>query len=147
MKILSIGKYKTLIKVDDEDVELLQRFNWSTDPWSNHRYAYRHSYSNNKKIRYYLHRVIMNAPKGMEVDHINGDTCDNQKSNLRIVTSAQNKANVPAKGVYWHKAAQKWCIQIRFNNKRYYLGLFVDKEEADAVYHKKVKEIKGEFAR
>ncbi|MGZ6360767.1 MAG: HNH endonuclease signature motif containing protein [Ktedonobacterales bacterium] len=41
----------------------------------------------------YLHRLIMDAPKGTTVDHINGDTLDNRRTNLRIVSNAENNAN------------------------------------------------------
>jgi hypothetical protein len=70
-----------------------------------------------------------------ELDHINRIKDDNKISNLRIVTSQQNKFNRNnTKGFYWHKKANKWQSQIRLNNKNKYLGLFNTEEEAENAY-------------
>lgn len=103
----------------------------------------------------YVHRDIVNAKKGESVDHINGNTLDNRKENLRICTHQQNMCNQKtrfnnksgAKGVYWSEQRQKWCVQIAVKNKTIPLGrynLFEDaikvRKEAEQKYH-------GEFAR
>ena len=102
-----------------------------------------------------LHRLIMNTPKGMQTDHINGDTLDNRKQNLRICTAAENQRNRGPtknnksgfKGVGWHTRNKKWYARIMHNNKRTYLGSFKDKEEAARAYDRKAIELHGEFAK
>lgn len=101
-----------------------------------------------------MHRFIMDCPKGMVVDHINGNPMDNRCSNLRICTQAQNSLNNRGpkfssksghKGVYWHKAAQKWCAEVVLDGKKYYLGLFKKKLDAAEAYNKKAKELHDSF--
>jgi hypothetical protein len=82
-----------------------------------------------------MHRVVVNAPKGTVVDHINGDSLDNRKENLRICTNAENVRNSPKhsnntsgyKGVIWAKREQKWCAQIIVDGKLINLGYYSDK--------------------
>lgn len=99
-------------------------------------------FENGKRESFQLHRVIMNAPKGLQVDHINGDTLDNRGSNLRVVTSAQNCQNRKAantgsksgiRGVHWFAPTSNWRVIINVFGKRYYLGAFQDKDEAGVV--------------
>lgn len=85
-----------------------------------------------------MHRVIVDAPDGLQVDHVNGDRLDNRRANLRLVTQAQNSQNHGARGgaslfrgVYWHSQRQRWMAQVKMAGKRHYLGLF-DSEQAAA---------------
>ena len=104
-----------------------------------------------------LHTLIMNTPKGMVVDHINGNPLDNRKCNLRICTNAENSRNntlwktssIGLKGVQSAKAngsAQPYRARIKYNYKEIQLGTFVTKEEAGIAYDKKALELFGEFA-
>ncbi len=100
-----------------------------------------------------MHRMIMGEPKGMFVDHIDGNSQNNRRSNLRICTPAQNLQNQRPKGgtsrykgVYFHKKDNKWMAKIGFNGKNTYLGLFEDEILAARAYDKKAKELFGEFA-
>lgn len=134
-------------KIDDEDFELVSAYKWS---------AHYHSYweavahvGGNKYIK--MHRLIMNAPDGLDVDHVNGDTLNNQKKNLRLATRSQNNANSPIRG---HprgmkgttRRGKKWVAQISIDNKNKYLGIFSSREEAAKAYDTAAKEIFGEFA-
>lgn len=73
-----------------------------------------------------MHRLIMGFPVNMEVDHINGDTLDNRRCNLRICTHAENMANRKIhrdntsgyRGVYWSKERNMWRVQIYINGKK-----------------------------
>jgi len=93
-----------------------------------------------------LHRVIMDAPSGLIVDHINGDRLDNRKCNLRLVTSKQNSANRKSIGAYYYKHIDKWRAIIFIDNKKTHLGNFDTKEEAVHVYRKAHVEAHGEYS-
>lgn len=92
----------------------------------------------------WMHRLVMNCPDDMEIDHIYHDTWDNRKEFLRIVTTSQNGMNrilnsnntSGTKGVSWHNGINKWCAFIQVNNKQIHLGSFDNFEDA-------VKERKG----
>ena len=77
------------IVIDLEDVEKCKNYKWflSFDEILNSFYV------KTSKYPYSLHRVIMNCPKGFVVDHINHNTLDNRKENLRICTHAENMKN------------------------------------------------------
>lgn len=85
----------------------------------------------------YLHRLVMNVKnKDIQVDHIYHKRNDNRKSQLRLVTNAQNSQNIKPKsnnlcnGVYWHKKLHKWEAVISVKGKLVYLGLFDDFQQA-----------------
>lgn len=106
-----------------------------------------------------LHVIIMERILGRamlpgeEVDHIDSDTFNNRRDNLRVATRAQNTRNTKLrsnntsgyKGVSWHKYA--WMAQIMFEGKKIYLGLFKTPEEAHEAYCEAAKKYFGEFAR
>ena len=89
-----------------------------------------------------IHRLIMNAPDGMDVDHINGDPLDNRKSNLRICSRSQNQMNkgkpknntTGFKGVHFYKPSGKFISNIRVDGKNVYLGSFEKSEDAYKAY-------------
>jgi len=95
-----------------------------------------------------LHRLITNAPKGMQVDHISGNTLDNTKANLRIVTNRENQENRAShqagaskyKGVVEIKSRTKipkpsrWMARIRVSGEKKYLGTYTTQEEAARAY-------------
>ncbi len=101
-----------------------------------------------------MHRAILNAPKGLLVDHIDGNGLNNRKSNLRLCTFAQNAHNSRPrrnsssryKGVCWHKVKKKWTVSIYKGGKRTYLGYYDDEIEAALAYDRKATELFGEFA-
>ena len=129
--------------VDDEDFEELSKFRWYALKSRRTFYAVRAS--RESKIR--MHRVICNAPKGMQVDHIDGNGLNNCKSNLRIVTSRQNQQNIHTKkssvfpGVSWCTSTKKWRAQIRINGKQKHIGRFEIEVEAYSGYLNALKEI------
>lgn len=106
----------------------------------------------------YLHRLILKAKKGNFVDHINGDTLDNRKCNLRICSIKENARNRGKqinnksgyKGVYLSISKRQktpmWRSQIQFNSILINIGCFKTKEEAYRAYCLKSKELFGEFS-
>lgn len=89
-----------------------------------------------------LHRLLLDPPSGMVIDHINGDTLDNRRSNLRVVTVGQNNQNLRGarrgnasgiRGVTKHTQYDKWRARIRVDGKLHHLGVFDDIEEARRV--------------
>lgn len=109
------------------------------------------SYGNNLL----LHRMIMGAKKGQQVDHVNGNGLDNRRSNLRICTNLQNSHNQKKaknktseyKGVSWAKRQKKWMVVIWINKISVFLGYYRNEIFAAGVYDQKAKEAFGEFAR
>jgi hypothetical protein len=89
-----------------------------------------------------LHRLIMDAPKGVFVDHIDHNPLNNTRANLRLASNGQNMQNLTratkrsASGVlnvFWYKAYKKWEACIVVNKKSVKLGYFDDIREAEAV--------------
>lgn len=108
------------------------------------------------KRQFFLHKLIMKAPKGMVVDHINGDTLDNRRENLRICSQLENSWNRKTnsnnifglKGVNYHKKSGKYRARISVANKRISLGLFKTPEDAfeaykiaSKIYHKEFSNV------
>ena len=145
---LTQGKRTT---VDDEDYSKLSKHKWCvSQSYCGDLTAIRRK--GNVIIR--MHRVIMNASRGMDIDHINHDTLDNRRCNLRICTRSQNQQNqLPLrgktsryKGVCFYKRDGKWQAYIKLNGKRYHLGYFNNEVDAAKAYDVKAKEFFGEFA-
>lgn len=102
-----------------------------------------------------MHRLIKNHPKGMTVDHKNGDTCDNRKENLRICTNSQNRMNTlvqcnnntsGVKGVYWDKSRDLYMVGVNVNHKQKTVGYYKTIEEATQARKEAVEFYYGEFA-
>ena len=101
-----------------------------------------------------LHRVLMKAPRGMEVDHINHDPLDNRRNNLRICTRSQNHWNTSMhktnkcsyKGVSFHVGTRKYEARIRVNNKKMFLGYFSNPKDAAAAYDNAASTHFGNYA-
>lgn len=108
-----------------------------------------------------LHRLIMEAPPHLEVDHINGDRRDNRRSNLRLCNRQGNACNRGANKtgrVYEHsfkgisrssnkKLNKRWRARVGIGGKAYYSKYFFTSEEAAHAYDKLAKKHHGEFAR
>jgi len=142
--------------VDDEDYNRVMEAISSRSKWyilspppSKKFYAFDGSH------RLSIHRVVMNAPKGFDVDHINGDPLDNRKENLRICTRSQNCQNksVRADSKSGFKGVDQRATRFRAyigdpnrKNRHINLGYYTTAEEAARAYDKKATELHGEFA-
>lgn len=145
MKLIPLTQGK-FAKVDDEDYNDLSRHKWRL---CSNRYAGRLS----KTI--YMHRVVAKTPPGMDTDHINGDTLDNRRSNLRTCSATENQRNRSKnssnksgyKGVSWNINAGKWRATITVNRKNIHIGYFATAELAAQAYDDAAQKHGGEFAR
>jgi hypothetical protein len=149
-----INGYDVLI--DDENFELINAYTWRfTSTCHGGPYLYRRYRSNGKQRMIFFHRTITCCPKGMLIDHINGNTLDNRKCNLRICTHQQNMKNQKRrknntsgyKGVSFDKRDKVYRAHISLNMKRIYLGSFKSPEDAYAAYCEASKKYHGEFGR
>ena len=147
---LTRGKFAI---VDTTDYETLAQYHWHAV--GNERdgfYAAR--WLPGRKLLL-MHREIMAPPKGMVVDHIDGNRANNRRINLRICTLAENNRNAAPsrnstsrfKGVHWDKKSGRWVAAIYHNGRQMYLGSFDDEIEAAKAYDRKAREFFGEFAR
>jgi hypothetical protein len=110
------------------------------------RYAY--TVDSYKQESAYLHRVIMNAPDNLQIDHINGNRLDNRKSNLRLCTNQLNQQNKEAnknnstgvKNVHWHSKQGYYQVSICANGKLNYIGRTKDFDEAVRMAEKARRE-------
>lgn len=101
-----------------------------------------------------LHRWLLDAPKGVPVDHVNGNGLDNRRANLRLCTYSENGGNSQIharntsgfKGVCWNAREGKWMAYIGGRRTRKYLGYFQTAEAASAAYRRASGEFFGEFA-
>ena len=138
--------------VDEEDYEWLCKCKWYAQRVGKDYYAR----NRRKEGLVSMHRVILNAPKGLVVDHINHNTLDNRRKNLRLCTWAQNNQNrrpskrknklSKYKGVSFYKKSKLYRALIWCNKKQYFLGYFKDETDAAKAYDKKARELFGEFA-
>lgn len=106
-------------------------------------------------VRQYFHRVLMQAPDDKVVDHINGNSLDNRKCNLRLCDRHQNQANLQKqankksnlpKGVFYDKRYNKYYAKTVHKYKQQFLGYFLTPEAAEEVYREAVVRLKGEYA-
>ena len=102
-----------------------------------------------------MHRVIISAVPGQIVDHINRDTLDNRRGNLRIVTARQNVLNSRLlqahnrsgyRGVCWQSDRRKWRATIHVNRRNIHLGWFHCPEEAARAYDFAAKQLHEGFS-
>jgi hypothetical protein len=129
--------------IDAEDLEKTKKFpyRWSVKSATKEgRFYVSTSDTENGIHHIYLHRFVIGAPKGSIVDHINNNTLDNRKNNLRIVTKSENGQNRKGvskintsgiRGVGWNKFAGKWSAYCSENGKKKHLGYFEKVEDAE----------------
>lgn len=136
--------------IDDDDYERVSQYKWTFD----NGYAARKAGGQKNPKKIMLHRFILDAPAGYDVDHINRDVLDNTRANLRICTRSQNNANrisLPGsssqyKGVSWNRNRQRWQVFQCAYGKRRYLGYFENEAEAAIAYDEAAYESFGDFA-
>lgn len=133
--------------VDESNYDFLNQWNWSLNNWG---YAIRRI----NGIGILMHREITQCPDGLHVDHINHNTLDNRRKNLRHCTIQQNQFNrikrginttSQYKGVSYDRSRRGWAAFGRIGYKTKNLGRFSSEEEAARAYDEWAKSNYGEF--
>ena len=162
MKLIQLGHhkknlvYKTPIMyalVSDEDYENVNQRKWYPLKSRGTFYAVTNDHKNNTHIK--MHRFLLKSKKHEIVDHINGNGLDNQRNNLRNVTSSQNSRNRQKqknntsgfKGVSFHKHTSKFQAKIKIGTRQIYLGIYEKAEDAHNAYCSAAVKYFGQYAR
>lgn len=139
----------TFAMVDERDNEALSQYKWHLHSCG---YACR-AVSRGGRRTILMHRQILTAPTGIEVDHINRDRLDNRRQNLRLATHSQNHMNQAVrvgrfKGVHPNQTGGKpWIAMIGLDGRAMRIGAYQTEAEAAKAYNQKAIELFGEFAR
>ena len=140
--------------IDLDDLDKIREYYWYI---FSHKKSERYVVSNTKnRKRIRLHRFILNLSEDNTkvIDHINHNTLDNRKNNLRIVSQGQNcfnheklKNNTSgATGVSWLAKLNKWQAYITFNHKCKYLGIYTNFDDAVAARKAAEEKYFGEYS-
>lgn len=144
MKQISLTQGKIAL-VDDDIYEVVKDYRWCANFQHSIWYAVRNTSRkedpNGKQYKIRLHHIVIGKPtKRLEVDHIDGNGLNNQRSNLRIVTRRVNDQNRiehrkgKLVGAIFHKYSGKWQARIKIDGKRKSLGYFKTEQEAHKAY-------------
>lgn len=139
-------------EIDIDDFDWLSASKWYLTAYG---YAARSAVVDGKRGVIYMHRLILNAPKGTDVDHIDGNRVNNSRRNLRLCTRLENLQNSKKrdgtasrhKGVDWLSANHKWRARIRHHGKTITLGCFATEGEAALAYNEAAINLFGPFAK
>lgn len=125
--------------VDADDVSFLSNYSWYA---GNSKIVYARTNIGSGKDRktVYMHCLLMNPPSGKQVDHINGNSLDNRRSNLRIASRSENmhnthkRSNRSTHGQGIYKMKDRFYAHIRIESKWMHIGSFDNKEDASNAY-------------
>ena len=137
--------------IDAEDYDKIKEYRWKTD-LGYVTCSVSKGGGRSRNVR--LHRIIMDAPKGMVVDHINHNPLDNRKCNLRLVSKLENAWNADHRnrnksgrvGVSWCESERKWRAQIGVRREKIQLGSYDEFEDAVKAREAAEKKYHGEFS-
>lgn len=137
--------------VDEDDYVRLAGYRWYAHLSGRNFYAQRHPPAGQPGM-IYMHREVLRV--NQTVDHINGDSLDNRKANLRVATKAQNAVNSAIRphssrfrGVNWFRRNRLWVAHITEDGRTRHLGNFDTEEDAARTYDWHARRVFGEFAR
>lgn len=147
---INLTKGKKAI-IDLSDYPKVSKYKWCSEH-ADRNQTYAITRHKNKIIR--MHWLILGKRVGI-ADHINSNTLDNRRKNLRICTSNQNAQNQSKqkncssvyKGVSWSKDRNLWHSKVKHNGIYYNLGRFNSQKKAALAYNKKAKKLFGKYAK
>ena len=145
------------VTFSESDAEIVHSYSWWAERRGNTFYArgIPKGKGASKADKVYMHRLLMSAKKGDEVDHIDMHGLNNTRENLRLVTRGQNghnKNRLPsntsgAKGVHFNKERNKWFAKITYAGREYKRGYFNTASEAATAYEALARTVAGEYHR
>ena len=129
-----------VVIIDADDIDKCKEYNWYASRCTKEKYGF---YIRGRKVGSKsligLHRLIMNFPP-LNVDHINHNSLDNRKCNLRLANSSENGQNKikcqsnnktsGIKNIHWNKEKSKWQVKITLNKITTHIGYYKDLEKA-----------------
>jgi hypothetical protein len=142
--------------LDTADIPLVQGYRWFARKGKSTRYvSTRMRTSDGKVYSLDLHRLLMDPPEGLVVDHISTDGLDNRRANLRLATVAQNNLNSRVrsdsvsglKGAFFNRKKGNYYSSIKVDGRKIRLGSFLTAKEAADAYAKASQIYHGEFGR
>lgn len=144
-----------VVHVDEEDSHLFVGRAWrALEQTPGKFYIQWTTRINGLSRSFYLHRMIMKAPKGIMVDHRDGDSLNCRRLNLRLGDSILNNRNASKirnrpttsrfKGVNWRPREKKWVAKIRHGGRQQHLGYFDSQEKAAYIYDQASLQFHGE---
>jgi len=134
LKINSVKHGSVEVLVDAVQLKRLKKHTWSVTKIGINLYSLTSVIKDGKYSKMYMHRFITNAPSGFVVDHINHNTLDNRKNNLRVCTTSINSLNNSRKTkcgfANVNKVKNRYRAMIHVNGKAMHGGYFNTAEEA-----------------
>jgi len=143
--------------IDKSDYSKVSSYKWhasSSGGKHGKYYPMTNALINGKYTMLRMHHLIFGKYKGFDIDHINGNSFDNRRSNLRKCLHSQNTVNRGLqrnnksgyKGVYFNKARGKWQVTIKHSGKSHYGGIFSQIKDAAECFNSLAKKQWGDFA-
>lgn len=133
------GEEVARAQIDKEDLPLVAGYRW----WRRGRSYVGGNPLGSRGRSVLLHRLLLGAPDGVDVDHFDGDGRNNRRSNIRLVTHKENMENLKLaadntsgfRGVTWDKQNEKWRALVQHNGRQFCLGRFDDLVAAGTAAH------------
>ena len=152
MKTIPLTNSSNHAIVDDADFSALSQFKWREHVCNRTSYAIRSWRENGRTHSAYMHRQLLSAPKGVDVDHEDNNGLNNQRHNIRIKTRAANlHRSRPIvgtvsglKGVFWSKQKSRWVASITIGSRKFTLGSYSDKFLAAFAHNVAAKLLHGD---